>query len=89
MTKEELDLQVRLMAIENLLTMLFVENCIRHGFSEATVRSRNEKLIEKARQETFPGIDPALIDHVADQYQQHVSRLLRDVEEKMAKLTFR
>jgi hypothetical protein len=59
-TEEELGLQVRLMAIENLLTMLIVDKYIRDGFSDSTVRSLNKKLIEKARQETFPGADPAL-----------------------------
>jgi hypothetical protein len=65
LTKKELDLQVRLMALENLLTMLIVDKYTRDGFSDATVRSLNKKLIEKARQETFPGADSALSDHVA------------------------
>lgn len=83
MTKEEIELSARLMAIENLLLVMLSSEYISSGWPIERVEAQHKQMIEQARSETFPSVGPALSDHFAAEYEQHISRLLQGVVEKM------
>ena len=84
MTKDQVELQARLMAIENMVSMLFASEYISSGWSIEKVQALHQQLIHQAQRETFPNVGAAFSDHFAGEYEENVARLLRAVEEKMA-----
>jgi hypothetical protein len=84
MTKEEIEIQARFMALENLVLVLFASEYISSGWTIERIKAQHKQMIQQARQETFPKAGPALSDHFAAEYEQHITRLLRAVEQKVA-----
>jgi hypothetical protein len=89
MREDEIKLEIRLAAIEYLLTSLAAKGLlVATGGSEAAASALMKGLRENTRtalsQQTFPGADPALGDHVSDELQHAVDRLLSGIEELLA-----
>ena len=83
MTEQEIDLDARLMAIENLLLIVVTSEYLSAGWPIEKVEAQHKEMIAQARSETFPGIAPEMSDHIAAEYEKHMTRLLAAVVEKM------
>lgn len=83
-TKEQVDLEIRLMAIEAALTQIGKLACLAAGITPEDARLMSENGRATFLKETFPGIDPAIADHVsaelADRVQDLLARIASDVE---------
>jgi hypothetical protein len=83
-TKEQLDLEIRLVAIETVLTQIGKIACIAAELTPEHARQMSEKGRQTLLMEAFPGADPAIADHVtaeiADRVQELLSRIASAVE---------
>jgi hypothetical protein len=83
-TKEQLDLEIRLIAIEAVLTQIGKIACIAAGITPELARQMSESSRATFLNEAFPGADPAIADHLsaelADRVQALLARIASDVE---------
>lgn len=83
-TKEQLDLEIRLVAIESVLTQIGKIACIAAGLTPEHARKMSENSRSTFLNEAFPGADPAVADHltaeIADRVQELLSYISNAVE---------
>jgi hypothetical protein len=84
MDEEKIKLTAQLMAIEQLLTQQIAFRHLASGHSLELVQSMHKLKLDRARQETFPNVEPGLSDHVAAEYEIELERLLHAVEHHLA-----
>jgi hypothetical protein len=80
MTEKEIKLTAQLMAIEQLLTQQIALNYASKGYTPELVKSMHKLKLDRARQETFPNVDPGLSDLAAGEYELELERLLHAIE---------
>jgi len=83
MTEEQVKLHTHLMMLENFIAMLFASELRPTLSSTANFNAFRDALLDKARQEAFPGTDPSMSHHIAGEYEQHVKRMLLAIETKL------
>lgn len=76
----QIQLQARLTAIEFLLPMVIANGYAALKVDREYVGKLHEGLIDKLRNETFEGADPALSDLMASEIEDQVKRTLQTVE---------
>jgi hypothetical protein len=86
LTEEALKSELRLQAIEYLLSNAFVQLYRLNGVPPEAVMKSHEQLLDRLSHETFP-TDPATSDMVADELRQAVKRLLEMIQEAMGQRT--
>jgi hypothetical protein len=80
MTESEIKLTAQLMAIEQLLTQRIALDYAAKGYTPELVKSMHKLKLDRARQETFPNVDPGLSDLAAGEYEIELERLLHAIE---------
>ena len=86
MSEELIRAELRLYAIEYLLSNAFVQLYRLNGVPPEAVMKSHEQLLDRLTYETFP-TDPATSDMVADELRQAVKRLLEMIQEAMGQRT--
>jgi hypothetical protein len=83
-TKEHLDLEIRLVAIESVLTQIGKIACVAAGLMPEHARQMSENSRQTFLNEAFPGADPAIADHlsaeIAERVQEHLTHIANAVE---------
>jgi hypothetical protein len=80
MTKAELDLELRLKAIEYVLAHIGRAAFLAAGITPEQMKTMREAGRSQLLKETFPGLAPAMADHVGAELADHVEALLGDIE---------
>lgn len=83
-TKEELDLELRLMAIEYVVAQIGKVAFCAAGLTPEHVKQFRRSGREKMMGETFPGVDAAMADHVGAELADRVEALLGRIENLVA-----
>lgn len=78
--KKELDLEIRLIAIEWVIVKLGMTIALAAGFTPEYVKQMRESAREGVLQETFPGMEATMADHVGAEIADRVEVLLRRIE---------
>jgi hypothetical protein len=76
----ELDLELRLKAIEHVLVHIGKIVFLEAGITPEQMKTARENGRENLLRETFPGLDPALADHVSAELADRVDGLLTQIE---------
>ena len=79
-SKTELDLELRLMAIEYVLVQIGKIALLDAGISPEQAKQMRENGREAMLKETFPGLDAAMGDHVGAELADRVEVLLNQIE---------
>jgi hypothetical protein len=79
-SKAELDLELRLMAIEYVLVQIGKIALINAGITPEQAKQMRENGREAMLKETFPGLDAAMGDHVGAELADRVEVLLNRIE---------
>jgi hypothetical protein len=79
-SKAELDLELRLMAIEYVLVQIGKITLIDAGITSGQAKQMREAGRELMLKETFPGLDAAMGDHVGAELADRVEALLNRIE---------
>lgn len=82
MTEAEIKAEMRLWALECIVCQLYaiILNTLPAGFADAT----HKQLLDGAKRNAFPGVDPVLSDHYAAELEAAVERLVKMQREYMA-----
>jgi hypothetical protein len=80
MTKAELDLEIRLMAIEYVLVQIGKVTMLTARITPEHMTQMREAGRAQMLSETFPGIDPAMGDHAGAELADRVEGLLGEIE---------
>jgi hypothetical protein len=83
-TTEELDLEVRLMAIEYVLAEIGKAAYLSVGVTPELAKQMRKNARETLLKETFPGVDAAMADHVGAELADRVEALLGRIENLVA-----
>jgi hypothetical protein len=78
--KATLDLEIRLQAIEFVLTQIGKVALITAGFTVDQAAEMRKNAREGLLKETFPGADPAMADHVSAEFADRVEFYLKQIE---------
>ena len=84
MQENEIKLHARLAALEYVLIQVAKTAYLTAGLNEDHFRMMRENARAKLNEETFPGIDPSLSDHIADEIATEVESLFSAIEEVAA-----
>jgi hypothetical protein len=83
-TKAEVDIELRFMALEYVLAHIGKAALLNAGITPRQVGQMREAGRAVMLKETFPGVDPAMADHVGAELADHVERLLGQIESLVA-----
>lgn len=81
--KAELDLELRLKAIEYVVALLGRAIYLDAGITPDQLKQAREAGREKLLHEAFPGLDPVLADHVSAEFADRVDELLSEIENQV------
>jgi hypothetical protein len=82
--QNQIDLEMRLSAMEYMLGKLFSVVLKANVQSDQQMEAGLDKIAEDAKTQKFPGLDPAMHDLVSDEYASAIRRLT-DMIKAMAK----
>jgi hypothetical protein len=83
MTEAEIKLETRLLAIEYMISNVYVLLHRVHGSTPAMVFEAHRRARERLRTDTIPGADPAQSDLWMAEIQENVERMLISIEEML------
>jgi hypothetical protein len=83
-SKEELDFELRLMAIEYVLVKIGMIALTTAGITPEQAKQMRESGRVQSLKETFPGVDAAMADHVGAEIADRVEELLGRIETLVA-----
>jgi hypothetical protein len=78
--KKELDLELRLMAIEYVLALIGKITLLNAGITSEQAQQMRKNGREAMLKETFPGLDATMADHVGAELADRVEALLNRIE---------
>jgi hypothetical protein len=76
MDEKEIDLEIRLMAIETVISSILASVIATHPDPNAELARLRTQMIGQARQETLPGAAPEISDHFSGEYELRLCALL-------------
>ena len=80
--QDKVQIEMRLSALEYLMTKLFVAHIVSAGFSDEKIQKYFDDLREGAAKQIFPGFDPAISDYVTSEWESAIASLL-DAQKRM------
>jgi hypothetical protein len=86
MDEAKLKLEARLTAIEYLLSDLFVKWYAINGATNARIAEARADTANHLKTQTFPGVDPAMSDLFAAEFEEAVSAILLMQRQMLANL---
>jgi hypothetical protein len=76
MDKEKIERSMRLTAIEYMIAHVMNLTYQLNGLSGETIKQADESAQRMIERQTWPGVDPAISDHLAAEFGAAVSRIL-------------
>ncbi|MFN3401035.1 MAG: hypothetical protein ACK4Z4_11915 [Ferrovibrio sp.] len=80
--QEKVQLEMRISALEYLVSKLFVAQIAAAGFSDEKIQKYFDDFRSGAAKQIFPGFDPALSDYVTSEWENAIESLL-DAQKRM------
>lgn len=76
MTKEQIEAEARIAALEGMVTLLYNVVLTASGLSDEQIAALDQRFLDSAALATISKLDPAMSDHVSDEVRQKTRRLL-------------
>lgn len=86
MDEEKLKLEARLTAIEYLLSDLCTKWYALHGATNAKIAEAHQDTLARLKTQTFPGVDAAMSDVFAAEFEEAVAAILSMQRKMLASL---
>lgn len=82
--EEAIKLEMRLNALEYLLSKLYVAHLRSSGLSLSELSSHLDQFAKDAAKQIFPGLDPAFSDLASAEWEEAITRLVKMQKEMLA-----
>ncbi|WP_341909372.1 hypothetical protein [Ferrovibrio terrae] len=84
--QEKVQFEMRLSALEYLVTKLFVAHITTAGLSDEKIQKYFDDFRDGAAKQIFPGFDPAVSDYVTSEWENAIESLLVAQKQMLAQL---
>ncbi len=86
MDERLLTLSMRLVAVENAIAILLANECMESSDPAGNAEELRAAFVRGAKAQTFPGIDPAMSDLAAAEFEEANDRLLSMTKERVRRM---
>lgn len=84
--QEKIDLEIRLLALRRMIVHIGRIACVTAGITAEHVMQERGAMREKLLRETWPGVEPAMGDHLSAELADELDGLFRALAKEIAQL---